>query len=401
VFSFGWKPKAVDGENGAQCRNRMCCRNTSGGNDVQCCDDPSEAVVPTAAGFHPQLCFRMLATRLRRVGARFIGRRNVGGCLQFCMARYNAVWEAANLEWRSQAESEKYMMAYPQITRPTVMGVVNVTPDSFSDGGRFSTSEGIDYSACIEQAIELARQGAGIIDVGGEASSFHRPGIAPVPADQQIHRVVPVINGLRKRMNEPAELPIATILSVDTRCSAVAEAAISTGAQMINDISAGEHDPEMFRVIARHGCFLVMMHRWVESPGQDVAPRENICQEVFSYLRQRAAKAMAAGIAQNRILLDPGIGFGKSPSDNWRLIAGIGELVATGFPVVLGVSRKRFLSDVIIRADSSGGAWDARDAATALVTVVAAQRGVLVHRVHDVQLTAMALAVSSRIPPGM
>ncbi len=290
-------------------------------------------------------------------------------------------------------------MAYAQITRPVVMGVVNVTPDSFSDGGRFSISSGIDHHASIEHAIELARQGARIIDVGGEASSFHRPGVVPVPADQQIHRVVPVINGLRKRMNEPAELPADTILSVDTRCSSVAEAAISAGAQMINDISAGEYDPEMFRVIAQHGCFIVMMHLWVETPGHEPLPRENIRQEVFGYLRQRAAKAMAAGIAQNRILLDPGIGFGKTQADNWRLIAGIGELVATGFPVVLGASRKRFLSEVISEADSPDGAWDQRDAATALVTAVAAQRGVLVHRVHQVQLAAMALEVSSHLPP--
>ncbi len=288
------------------------------------------------------------------------------------------------------------MIAYRQITRPMIMGVVNVTPDSFSDGGRFSTSSGIDHQASIEQAIELARQGAAIIDVGGEASSFHRPGIAPVPAQQQIHRVVPVINGLKKRMNEPADISGNTILSVDTRNSQVAEAAISAGARMINDISAGEHDPDMFRIIAAHGCFVVLMHLWPETPGQQPIPRENICRDVFDYLRRRADVAMAAGIAQARILLDPGLGFGKASQDNWRLIAGIGELVALGFPVVLGVSRKRFLADVVPSAASES--WDNRDMATAVVTGCALQRGVLVHRVHHVRLAAMALAIHLHIP---
>ncbi len=288
------------------------------------------------------------------------------------------------------------MTAYVQIMRPTIMGVVNVTPDSFSDGGRFSTAAGIDHQACIEQAIELARQGARILDIGGEASSFHRPGVLPVPADQQIHRVVPVINGLRKRIREPSEIDPATIISVDTRCSAVAEAAISAGASMVNDTSAGEHDPEMFRIVAEQGCFMVLMHMWVESPQHPPLVRKNVCDDVFGYLRQRARMAMAKGIAQDRILLDPGIGFGKAMEDNWHLIANIGQLVAEGFPVVLGASRKRFLSTAI--ADLSLGEWDQRDMATALVTALAAQRGVLVHRVHHVQLAAMALAVNAHFP---
>ncbi len=288
------------------------------------------------------------------------------------------------------------MTAYIQIMRPTIMGVVNVTPDSFSDGGRFSTATGIDHQACIEQAITLARQGARILDIGGEASSFHRPGVVPVPEDQQIHRVVPVINGLRKRLREPSELDPATIISVDTRCGAVAQAAISAGATMINDTSAGEHDPDMFRIVAQHGCFVVLMHMWTESPQHPPPAREDICDDVFGYLRQRARTAMAKGIAQDRILLDPGIGFGKAMEDNWRLIANIGQLVSDGFPVVLGASRKRFLSSVI--ADVSPVAWDQRDMATALVTSLAAQRGVLVHRVHHVPLAAMALAVAAHIP---
>ncbi|MGC9260410.1 MAG: dihydropteroate synthase [Phycisphaerae bacterium] len=285
------------------------------------------------------------------------------------------------------------MKVYLRITRPMVMGVVNVTPDSFSDGGRFSTAAGIDYQACIEQAMEMARQGAGIIDVGGEASSFHRPGVVSVAVEQQLRRVVPVIDGLRQRLDQSADLGVNTILSVDTRCSQVAEAALLAGAGMINDISAGEHDPDMFRVIAAHECLVVLMHQGLETPAFAPVVRENICLDVFGYLQQRAAAAVVAGIAPDHILLDPGIGFGKAPADNWRLLANIHDLVDLGFPVVLGVSRKRFLTDITM--ESAPETWEARDIATSLVTALAAQRGVAVHRVHNVHLAAMALAVNA------
>lgn len=286
------------------------------------------------------------------------------------------------------------MATCSEIVRPMIMGVVNITPDSFSDGGRFSTSGGIDHQACIEQGLRMVQQGASILDIGGEASSFHRPGVVPVPADQQIHRVVPVIEGLATRLGELPKTDPAIIISVDTRCSAVAQAAISAGAGMINDTSAGEHDPEMFPVAARTGCFVVLMHMWVESPQHAPAARENICAEVFGYLRQRAKAAMDMGIAQDRILLDPGLGFGKATEDNWRILAHIDQLVDRGFPVVLGASRKRFLSKII--PDGTPDNWDQRDMATALVTGLAAQRGVLVHRVHNVASGAMALAVTAR-----
>lgn len=289
---------------------------------------------------------------------------------------------------------EKRMATGIGFMRPMIMGVVNVTPDSFSDGGRFSTAGGIDHQACIEQGLSLVQQGAGILDIGGEASSFHRPGVVPVGADQQIHRVVPVIKGLAMRLGELGKADPAVIISVDTRCSAVAQAAISAGAGMINDTSAGEHDPEMFALAARTGCFVVLMHMWMESPQHPPVARENICAEVFGYLQQRAKAAMAKGVAQDRILLDPGLGFGKALEDNWRLVAHIDQLAGQGFPVVLGASRKRFLSAVI--ADGAPGTWDQRDMATALVSSLAAQRGVLVHRVHNVALAAMALAAHAR-----
>ncbi len=289
---------------------------------------------------------------------------------------------------------EKRMSTCTEIVRPMIMGVVNVTPDSFSDGGRFSTSTGIDHQACIEQGLALVQQGASILDIGGEASSFHRPGVVPVPADQQIHRVVPVIHGLAASLGELPKTDPAVLISVDTRCSAVAQAAISAGAGMINDTSAGEHDPDMFPLAARTGCFVVLMHMWVESPQHPPLARENICADVFGYLQQRAKAAMEAGIVRDRILLDPGLGFGKATEDNWRILAHIDQLVDCGFPVVLGASRKRFLSTII--PDGAPDTWEQRDMATALVTGLAAQRGVLVHRVHNVGLAAMALRVNAR-----
>ncbi len=280
------------------------------------------------------------------------------------------------------------------IVRPMIMGVVNVTPDSFSDGGRFSTSSGIDHQACIEQGLSLVQQGASILDIGGEASSFHRPGVVPVSADQQIHRVVPVIKGLAMRLGEVAKTDPEVILSVDTRCSAVAQAAISAGARMINDTSAGEHDPDMFPLAARTGCLVVLMHMWMESPQHPPMARENICADVFGYLQQRTKAAMDAGIAHDQILLDPGLGFGKAMEDNWRILSHIDQLVEYGFPVVLGASRKRFLSTLI--PNGTPDTWEQRDMATALVTGLAARRGVLVHRVHNVSSGAMALAVNAR-----
>lgn len=274
---------------------------------------------------------------------------------------------------------------------PLIMGVVNVTPDSFSDGGRFGCWSEFDYGSAIALAMELHAQGAAIVDVGGEASSFHRRGIEPVDGEQQMIRIIPVITGICA-----ADMPHRPGISVDTRNSDVAHAALEAGADMINDISAGEHDAKMFSVVANHGCAIVLMHREAESPGQPARHYDDVCSHVFGYLAQRAQAALDAGIPANRIILDPGIGFGKSDADNWKLLSGIARLVAMRYPVLLGVSRKRFLAGLMPEdttpLDGPRQDWTNRDTATAMATLLAAERGVRIHRVHQVALARSALA---------
>jgi dihydropteroate synthase len=279
-------------------------------------------------------------------------------------------------------------------TQPVLMGVLNVTPDSFSDGGRFSGSNSGDHDTAVEHAVRLAADGAAVIDVGGEATSFHRSGIGPVDPELQIQRVVPVIAGIRRRSVMDKNFRQPMLLSIDTRSARVAQAALDAGADAINDVSAGTHDPAMFALVARRNCPIVLMHMRSEEPNQPPPVYSDVCTEVFSYLQQRASAAEAAGIDRRNILLDPGIGFGKTAADNWRLLGGIPALVSTGYPVLVGVSRKRFLAD-LCPGEVHGAAkpdWSARDQATAILTALLAARGVLVHRVHDVRLAAQALS---------
>ena len=287
---------------------------------------------------------------------------------------------------------------------PILVGVLNVTPDSFSDGGLVSAG-GVQEVRAIQRGLELQRQGAAIIDVGGEASSFHRPGIYPIPPDEQIRRVVPIIRGLRRGATGER-----LWLSIDTRSAVVARAALHAGADIINDISAGTQDGEMFALAAEHRCPIILMHHRPEAPGIMPEPYCDVVGEVRRYLLARAAAAMAQGVKRERIVLDPGLGFGKTVGDNWKLLGGVAEFVGTGYPVALGASRKRFLAAITGEPGSAPGGpgllapavpgaaaaqahWHARDLATALVTVLAAARGVRVHRVHNVALAAQALAV--------
>ncbi|HTV49174.1 MAG TPA: dihydropteroate synthase [Phycisphaerae bacterium] len=291
------------------------------------------------------------------------------------------------------------MSAKLNLTRPVIMGVLNVTPDSFSDGGRFISSRtentDVDYSATIQHARELAADGAAIVDVGGEATSFHRPGIVPVEPSVQIQRVVPVIAGVRRQgvMDNNSYRPVT--ISVDTRSAKVARAALDAGADIINDVSAGTHDQEMFPLTAAHSCPIVLMHSRMEQPGQPPGVYQDVCAEVFGYLRHRAGAAEAAGIARENIFLDPGIGFGKTAADNWKLLSGITQLVRTGYSVLVGVSRKRFLTDLCGEAhESQQSDWSTRDQATAIVTALLASQGVLIHRVHNVKLAVQALTAA-------
>ena len=280
--------------------------------------------------------------------------------------------------------------------RPLIMGVLNVTPDSFSDGGRFGRGQEIDHSGAIAEAMLLHARGATIVDIGGEAGSFHRRGIEPVDADRQLHRILPVIEGIYG-----AGQPHRPVISVDTRLSKVARAALQAGADMVNDISAGEFDPDILGVAAEFGSPIVLMHMAPETPDQPARGHPDICTHVFDYLVQRAHAAMDAGIRADRIILDPGIGFGKTDADNWKLLAGIDRLVARRFPVLIGVSRKRFLAGLLppnaTLTEIPASGWSARDTVTALTTLLTAQRGVRIHRVHDVSLAACALAALAAV----
>ncbi len=296
------------------------------------------------------------------------------------------------------------------LTAPVIMGVVNVTPDSFSDAGQFQTGTGINHAAAVEHALNLACQGAAILDLGGEASSFHRPDIGPVDPQEQLRRVLPVVEEIARRRDDADGIPPsppgvssgpghAALISIDTRSSTVAAAALRAGADIINDISAGTDDPEMLPLAARMECPIILMHRREEHFGQAPPAYDNVCGEVISYLLQRSQSALAAGVKPHRILLDPGLGFGKSAADNWKLLAGIGELAALGFPVVLGASRKRFLAELLpphLRDPSPDG-WLARDILTSQIIVPAAARGVKIHRVHQVPLARQALEVFARM----
>ncbi len=228
--------------------------------------------------------------------------------------------------------------------RTLVMGVLNVTPDSFSDGGLF-----LDADAAVRQALEIQRAGADILDIGGEST---RPGSAPVTAEEELKRVLPVFEGLRGKLGIP--------ISIDTQKTAVAEAAVAAGAEIINDISALRADPALAEVARRHCLPIVLMHmRGTPRTMQKRPFARDVVSDVISGLRAGVARARKAGLAKSQILLDPGIGFGKSFEQNYELLAHLGKLAALGFPLVVGASRKAFIGATLAR----GGATLAGDRA--------------------------------------
>lgn len=274
----------------------------------------------------------------------------------------------------------EYRLAMTQLLRlghPAVMGVLNVTPDSFSDGGRYS-----DLPAAVLHGLELVGEGADLIDVGGEST---RPGAARVDAETELSRVLPVI----------AELVAAGVtVSVDTTRAAVASAALAAGAAMVNDVSGGLADPGMAAVVAEAGCPWVLMHwRGHSRDMQQLATYTDVVAEVRDELRERIDAAMAAGVAAEQILIDPGLGFAKTAEHNWRLSAHLDELVALGFPVLVGASRKSYLGALLADATGQPRPASARVEATVATSVLAVQAGVWGVRVHDVLATVDALRV--------
>jgi len=254
------------------------------------------------------------------------------------------------------------------------MGIVNVTPDSFSDGGRF-----FDPQAAVDHALRLVEQGADLLDVGGEST---RPGAPAVDAADEIARVVPVIEAIRARTGTP--------ISIDTMKPAVARAAVRAGASMWNDVTALGYAAEGPAVAAELRCEVVLMHMQGEPRTMQQAPHyEDVVEEVRAFLSQRAEAAVAAGVAREKIWLDPGVGFGKTVEHNLALIRNLDRICDLGFPVLLGVSRKRFIQTLdpaaTEAADRLGGSLSA-----ALHGVA---KGAAAVRVHDVRETAQALKV--------
>jgi dihydropteroate synthase len=256
-----------------------------------------------------------------------------------------------------------------------VMGILNVTPDSFSDGGRFT-----DVPRAVGHGMAMEREGAGIIDVGGEST---RPGAEPVSEAEELARVVPVIEGLRAA-------GLAATISIDTSKAAVAAAALDAGAGMVNDVSALRADLGMAELVAARGVPCVLMHMRGEPRTMQRDPRYgDVVGEVHAFLRERMEAAVDAGIAEQRIWLDPGIGFGKTVEHNLTLLRDLEALAELGRPVVIGTSRKSFLGRLTGR-DFTGLA-----AATVATSVLAYERGARVFRVHDVAPTRDALVVAA------
>jgi dihydropteroate synthase len=244
------------------------------------------------------------------------------------------------------------------------MGILNVTPDSFSDGGNF-----VATNAAVQRALEMIKQGADIIDIGGEST---RPGAEPVSIDEEMRRTIPVIEGIRTHSDIP--------LSIDTMKAAVADAAMAAGTDIINDVSAFEADPDMVAVAAETGAGVVLMHMQGSPRSMQQHPvYENVVNEVCNYLKTRGSFAKQHGVDQNRIVLDPGIGFGKTTGHNLELLQNLPALSTCGAPLLIGVSRKRFIGEITGRSRPVD-----RRAGSLGCAAWAIANGVHILRVHDV-----------------
>ena len=260
--------------------------------------------------------------------------------------------------------------------KPALMGILNVTPDSFSNEG-----EHFQEDIAIEHALSMIEEGADILDIGGEST---RPGADRVPAEEQLKRVIPVIESLKAGPGS------STPISIDTTSSLVARKAFEAGASIINDVSAGREDENMFAFAAETGAPYIIMHMQGQPKNMQDAPRyENALEEILSFLVQQASVAEAVGVKSSNILIDPGIGFGKSKQNNLDLVANLGKFKDTGYGVLLGASRKRFMGSIcdIDKYSELVGA-------TCATTALAVMAGVDMIRVHDIKENRQALDVA-------
>ena len=259
------------------------------------------------------------------------------------------------------------------------MGVVNVTPDSFSDGGRY-----LDRDDAIEHGVAMYRRGADLVDIGGEST---RPGAHRVEADAELARVLPVIVALAR-----AGVPV----SVDTTRASVAAAALDAGARLVNDVSGGLADPDMAKVVADAGVPWILMHWRGRSDVMDSLARyDDVVTDVRAELLGRVDAALAAGVSPDALVIDPGLGFAKTAEHNWALLRNLSSLVDTGLPVLVGASRKRFLGTLLATPDGTPRPADGREVATLAVTALAAAAGAWGVRVHEVGASLDAVAVAA------
>jgi len=262
--------------------------------------------------------------------------------------------------------------------RPSIMGVLNVTPDSFSDGGRF-----VESATAVAHARRLVEDGAALVDVGGEST---RPGAPPVDLDEELARVTPVLEALEG-------VPV----SIDTSKAEVARRALALGAELVNDVTALRADPGMPAVVAESGAFVCLMHMRGEPRTMQAAPQyDDVVSDVLAFLDERVAFAVDAGIAEERICVDPGIGFGKTPDQNLELLRRLDELATLGRPVLVGVSRKSTLGKALGDARATRGSV----AASLGAAVAAFDRGAWMIRAHDVRETVEALAAAAAVERG-
>lgn len=260
--------------------------------------------------------------------------------------------------------------------RPIIIGILNLTPDSFSDGGSYT-----EKGRAVQFALQMVRDGADIIDVGGESTS---PGSIRVAPAEQLRRVVGTISALRRTL--PGHIPI----SIDTTSSIVAEAAVAAGASILNDVSGGRDDEEMFELAAGKGLPIILMHMQGTPETMQIKPSyQDVIKEIQNFLMARCEKALEFGVLKEHLIIDPGIGFGKTPEHNLKILASLDQFTAMGYPVLLGASRKNFMENIC-------GAAEPRDliGATCATTGIGVQAGVKIFRVHDVKENRQAADVT-------